>query len=72
MRRIVITSPGLTIGAQGTVLTAERMGMDDDRIDEFIEAGYGHELFDEVELAPEETVLDDQLAEQPADAPGDG
>lgn len=73
MRRIVVTTPGLSVGKQGAVLTAEQLGMDDDKIDEFIEAGYGTELFGGQDPAPEQTTIDQPADQnQPAGEPNQG
>lgn len=45
MRTFVIVSPGLSVGRPGQHVTVEELGMDDDDIDLFCEAGHAVELY---------------------------
>jgi hypothetical protein len=51
MRRFIITNPNLSVGRSGDIVTADELKMSDDKLDEWVEAGYGLEIDDtEVDL----------------------
>lgn len=45
MRIFIITSPGLSVGRPGQRRTDEQLGMTDDQIDQFCEAGHAVEVY---------------------------
>jgi len=47
MRTFVIVTPGLSVGRPGSHVRADKLHMDDDKLDEFVEAGHAIEVFDE-------------------------
>ena len=59
MRTFVIVTPGLSIGKQGSHLTAAQMRMSDDKLDAFVEAGHAIEVFDEASPPAEGEAPDD-------------
>lgn len=53
MRSFVITMPGLSVARPGQIRSADELGMDDDQLDAFVEAGYALEVFSEEAEPPE-------------------
>lgn len=47
MRTFIITAPGLSAGRRGDHVTLDDLGMDDETVDGWLEAGFGVELHDE-------------------------
>ena len=58
MRRFVITNPNLSVGRSGDIVTASQLNMDDDKLDEFVDAGYAMELHQEPYDPSAHTVAD--------------
>jgi len=50
MRRFVVTNPNLSVGSHGDMVDADELCMDDDQLDEWCDAGYGMELFDDTAI----------------------
>jgi len=61
MRTFVISAPGLSMGKPGTIVGADQMRMDDDKLDAFVEAGYAVEIHDPPDRRPDDTVPDTPL-----------
>lgn len=70
MRSFVIVSPGLTLGRPGAHVGADKMGMDDDRLDAFVEAGHAIEIHDDDNPRPtgRKSTADTPLASLPKPA----
>lgn len=52
MRSFVIVSPGLSAGRPGQHVTADRLRMDDDQLDAFVEAGHAIEIYGDGDSRP--------------------
>ena len=65
MRTFVIQSPGLSVGRPGAVVTAVQLRMDDDKLDQFVEAGYAIEIH-----GPKPKQADDEVPDTPLDELG--
>ncbi len=44
MREFIITNPNLAVGSPGDIVTADQLKMTDDKLDEFVAAGYAVEV----------------------------
>jgi hypothetical protein len=44
MRKFVIVSPGLSVGKPGTHVTADRLNMNDEQLDQFCDVGHAVEI----------------------------
>ena len=74
MRRFVITNPNLSAGRPGEIVDASQLNMGDDKLDDFVDAGFAAEIFDGGDSFPYEP--DDHtvpevlahIADNPADA----
>jgi len=65
MRRFVVTSPNLSVGSHGDIVDADELYMDDDQLDEWCDAGYGMELYDDTAIGDVLTHMADALNEVP-------
>lgn len=62
MRKVVVTFPNLSAARAGEVVTAAELGMSsEDKLDDFIAAGYGTEIFGDDDDQPDDEDDDDQL-----------
>lgn len=46
MRRFIVTNPNLSVGRPGDVVTADQLRMTDAKLDEWVAAGFGTEVFE--------------------------
>lgn len=44
MRQFIVTNPNLSVGRPGDIVTAEQLRMTDEKLDDWVEAGYGVEI----------------------------
>lgn len=68
MREFIITNPNLSVGRPGDIVTADQLRMTDDKLDEWVAAGFGMEvggISDPIAWA------DDLPVEEPDDEPAD-
>lgn len=44
-RRFVIVTPHQSVGVPGTEVTSQRLGMNDEQLDDWVDAGHATEIF---------------------------
>lgn len=54
MRQFIVTNPNLSVGKPGDVVTSEQLGMSDEQLNVWVEAGYG------IEIAPGDDIAADE------------
>ena len=67
MREFIVTNPNLSVGKPGDVVTAEQLRMSDEKLDEWVHAGHGVEMFT-VPDDPEPFGWTEVVPEEPLDA----
>lgn len=58
MRQFIVTNPNLSVGKPGDVVTSEQLHMSDEKLDEWVKAGYATEIHDGPVVVDNQTVSD--------------